>query len=346
MERGVTAPTPTVTGGRNRVVEGITCIVVGMMLFVAQDGMMKSLLLTYPVWMLIVARAVVAAIVLIPLIWWLGAPHRLLTPLWPWHLLRALLFSVGFSFFYAAFPFMGLAEVSTLFFSAPLLTALLAALLLGEKVGPHRIGALVVGFVGVVIAMNPGGDAFRLIAVFPLICAATYALSLVIVRKIGEQESSLTVGLYTVGLSGLMIAPGGWIVNQLIPMGPEFHHLRWAWPLADWEAFVRLAILGVNGMVAYILLSRAYQVTSASIVAPFDYSYLPMAAVMAYVLWDEVPSSSTLTGMALIISSGLYIGWREIRTSRIGLDRPPTAVTAVAPGNPLPDPMMAVDIDE
>jgi drug/metabolite transporter (DMT)-like permease len=327
----------------NRVVEGLVCIIAGMMLFVVQDGMMKSLLQTYPVWMLIAVRAVVAFVVLVPLILVLGPPHRVFSPLWPWHLLRAFLFSTGFTFFYAAFPFMGLAEVSTLFFSAPLVTGLLAALVLGEKVGPHRIGALVVGFLGVVIAMNPGGDTFRWIAVFPLICAVTYAVSLIILRKIGEQESTLTVGLYTVGLSGIMIAPGGWIVNQLIPMGPEFHHLRWAWPIDDLGGMTRLAILGVNGMLAYLLLSRAYQVTSASIVAPFDYSYLPMAAVMAYFLWDEVPKPTTLVGMGMIIASGLYIGWREIRSSRAAAV---VSVAAVAPGNPLPDPTQALDVDD
>jgi drug/metabolite transporter (DMT)-like permease len=86
----------------------------------------------YPVWMLIFSRSIVALMTLLPLVLWLGAPHRILTPLWPWYLARAMLFASGFAMFYAAFPFMGLAEVTTLFFAAPLMTATLAALFLQE----------------------------------------------------------------------------------------------------------------------------------------------------------------------------------------------------------------------
>ncbi|MCC2112588.1 MAG: EamA/RhaT family transporter, partial [Hyphomicrobiales bacterium] len=105
------APQPPVV--QPRALEGIGCIMLGMMLFVVQDGMMKSLLGTYPIWLLIVARGVVSILILGPAILYLGHPHRLLSPLWPLHLLRAALFTIGFSMFYTAFPFMGLAEVST-----------------------------------------------------------------------------------------------------------------------------------------------------------------------------------------------------------------------------------------
>ena len=130
------APVPS------RAVQGILCIEVAMLLFVAQDAVMKGLLSSYPVWPLLFARSVVAVLVLVPLIAMLGGPHSLRSALWPLHMARAFLFAAGFSMFYAAFPFMGLAEVSTIFFSAPLMTALMAALFLGERVGAHRVGAL------------------------------------------------------------------------------------------------------------------------------------------------------------------------------------------------------------
>lgn len=331
----MTTLTSTPSQTPSRVLQGILCVELGMVFFVAQDAMMKSLLLTYPVWLLIFIRSIVSVLVLAPLIAMLGAPHRLRTPLWPLHLLRAFLFSIGFSLFYAAFPFMGLAEVTTIFFSAPLMTAFAAATLLREHIGIHRIGALVTGFVGVVIAINPTGEAFSWVAILPLICAATYALSQVLARQIGERESSLTVGLYTLGFSGIMILPMGWLLNQMLDLGPEFHHLHFVFPAdlqADWP---RLALLGAIGMAGYTLLGRAYQVASASLVAPFDYTYLPFAALLGYVLWDEVPASETLTGMALIIASGLYIGYRELRAARYGDDHPVLAEATYAPGNPV-----------
>ncbi|GAB4365801.1 MAG: DMT family transporter [Kiloniellaceae bacterium] len=328
--------TPEKPTAPSRALQGIACVELGMLFFVVQDGMMKTMLDHYPVWTLIFARSVVTVLVLTPVILSLGHPHRLLTPLWPLHLARALLFATGFTLFYAAFPFMGLAEVSTIFFAAPLITALLAALWLRETIGPHRIGALVVGFAGVVIAMNPTGEAFQWIAVFPLLCATTYAASQVLARKIGERESTLTACLYTIAFSGCLILPMGWTVNQVFDLRPEFHHLRWAWPTENLAGIGSLALLGFVGMAGYMLLSRAYQVANASLIAPFDYTYLPFAAVMAFVLWQEVPPANTLLGMALIVGAGLYIGWREIYAAR-RRDEPLVVAEAVfVPGNPAP----------
>jgi drug/metabolite transporter (DMT)-like permease len=324
------APAPS------RALQGILCVEIAMLLFVGQDAMMKTLLTIYPVWLLIFVRSIVTLLVMTPLILWLGKPHRLLTPLWPLHLIRAFLFASGFSMFYAAFPFMGLAEVSTIFYSAPLITALLASIFLRETIGPHRSVALVVGFVGVLIAMNPTGDNFSWAAILPFLCAVTYALSQIIARKIGDRESTLTVGLYTLTFAGILILPMGWLVNQVIEITPATHHLRWDVPQEAFDDLPRLALLGAIGMAAYSLISRAYQVANASLVAPFDYTYLPFAAILAYVLWDEVPAVNTLAGMTLIIASGLYLGWRELRAARHSDEPPVTAEAIFAPGSPLP----------
>ncbi|WP_233491753.1 DMT family transporter [Nioella nitratireducens] len=319
--------------------------VIGMGFFVVQDGMMKDLLHSYTVWELILTRGLMAALLVGPLILWLGHPHRLLTPLWPLHLLRAVLLASGFAMFYAAFPFMGLAEVSTIFFSAPLLIALLAAVWLRESIGPHRMVALAVGFVGVVIAMTPSGEAFNAVAILPLLCALFYAIAQILARRIGDRETTLTTALYTLVFSAILIVPFGWLTNQIVAV-PEHHtHLLFTWVLPPgWEAG-RLALLGAVGILGYMALTRAYQVTSASLVAPFDYSYLPIATVMAYVLWGEVPRPAILMGMSLIITSGLYLGYRELRTSRATPSPLPVAESSVAPGNPIAPMTVARDVD-
>ena len=327
---------PDSPGLPSRALHGIICVEIGTLFFVAQDAMMKSMLGIYPIWTLIFVRSVMSVLVLLPLVVLLGGPHRLLTPLWPLHLARAALFATGFSLFYAAFPFMGLAEVTTIFFAAPLITALMAALWLRETIGPHRMGALVVGFAGVLIAMNPTGEAFSWIAILPLLCAVTYAASQIIARKIGDRETTLTVGLYTLGFSGLLILPMGWSVNQIIAIPPDYAHLAWAWPSAPLEHLPALTLLGLCGMGGYLFLSRAYQVANASLVAPFDYSYLPFATVLAYILWDEVPGFNTVIGMTLIVLSGLYIGYRELRAYRHSDTPAPVAETVFLPGSPLP----------
>jgi drug/metabolite transporter (DMT)-like permease len=130
-----------------------------------------------------------------------------LTPFWPFHICRAFLFSIGFSLFYTAFPFMTLASATTIFFSEPLITAVLAVFFLREKVGLYRIAALIVGFCGVLIAMNPTSGFFQWISILPLICAVTYSIAQIIMRIVGERDSTLTVGLYTIVFAGVFVIP-------------------------------------------------------------------------------------------------------------------------------------------
>lgn len=344
----MTASSDTGAPPLSRTLQGIGCVLAGMVLFVGQDVLMKDMLTHYPVWMLIFVRSIVALLTLLPLVLWLGAPHRIFTPLWPWYLARAILFASGFAMFYTAFPFMGLAEATTLFFSAPLMTATLAALFLQEKIGLHRAAALLVGFAGVIIAMNPTGGGLGWIAALPVLCALTYAISQTIVRKIGEQDTSLTIGLYTISLSGFLIIPLGFAVSQVIDITPELNHLRMNWPVPNAQGFALLALLGSIGTVAYTLVSRAYQIASASVIAPFDYSYLPLAASFGYLLWGEVPPLTTFIGMILIVASGMYTAYRELRVNRPEADNPPIAQTVFTPGGPavvLVDALDALDTE-
>ncbi|MEM9845645.1 MAG: DMT family transporter, partial [Pseudomonadota bacterium] len=226
--RHSTASVAPPTRPKSRAIQGILCVEIGMIFFAAQDAMMKSMLESYPIWLLIFIRSVIALAVLIPLILWLGAPHRVFSPLWPLHFLRGMLFATAFSCFYAAFPFMGLAEVVTIFFSAPLITAVMAAIFLKETIGWHRTAALIVGFAGVLIAINPTAASFSWISVLPLICAVLYSASQVMARQIGERESSLTVGLNTLFFAGVAILPLGWLVNRVLPEVGQFPHLALA----------------------------------------------------------------------------------------------------------------------
>ncbi len=330
----MTSLAPQIGRAPPRTLHGIGCVIAGMAFFAGQDAMMKSLLGTYPIWVLMFVRSCVAVAVLVPLIVLLGGSHRLTTPSWRLHLVRSFFFTGAFSMFFTALPLMGLAEASTIFFSAPLIIALMAALFMREALGPHRIGALIVGFAGVVVAMNPGGDGFSWVALLPLACAGFYAISQILARRIGDGESSLTVGLWTLAFSGPMTLATGWTLNLFVDFGPRFAHLRWTLPENTMQDFSWLLALGLLGMIGYTLLSRAYQVAEASAVASFDYSYLAFAATMAWFIWDEIPPATTLTGMTLIAASGLYIGWRELLATR-GTDQPAMVADAlIAPGNP------------
>jgi drug/metabolite transporter (DMT)-like permease len=102
---------------------------------------------------------------------------------------------------------MTLANATTIFFSEPLITAVLAVFFLREKVGLYRIAALIVGFCGVLIAMNPTSGFFQWISILPLICAVTYSIAQIIMRNMGERDTTLTVGLYTIVFAGVFVIP-------------------------------------------------------------------------------------------------------------------------------------------
>ena len=322
----------------SRTPQGILCILTGMVLFAGQDAMMKLLIGPYTVWLLIGVRAVITGIILIPLILILGGEHRLTTPYWRVYVLRGALFAVGFSLFYAGFPYMTFASLVTIFFAAPLITAVLAAIFLGESIGTHRKLALAVGFLGVIICMKPGGDSFQWVSLLPLFCAVSYAISQIAVRRVGSQDSTLTIGLYTILCAGVFVIPMGWALNVLVDLGDHAPHLAFRWFVPTVGALPILIALGTVGMAGYILLSRAYQVGEASAIAPFEYIYVPIAAALGYFAWGEVPVWNTLVGMTMIIVSGIYIGRREMADARRAKTPAPTAETPFVPGYPPPLP--------
>lgn len=318
--------------------QGILCILAGMVLFAGQDAMMKLLIGPYTVWQLIGVRAVITAFILIPAILMLGGEHRLATPYWRLYVLRGALFAVGFSLFYAGFPYMTFASLVTIFFAAPLITAVMAAFFLGESIGIHRKVALAAGFLGVIISMKPGSDSFQWVSLLPLICAMSYAISQIAVRRVGNRDSTLTIGLYTIVCAGVFVVPMGWALNALADLGEHAPHLAFRWFVPTIDALPMLIALGTVGMAGYILLSRAYQVGDASAIAPFEYIYVPIAAALGYFAWGEVPVWNTLVGMALIIVSGIYIGRRELADARRAKTPAPTAEMPFVPGHPPPLP--------
>ncbi len=158
-------------------------------------------------------------------------------------------------------------------------------------------------------------------------------------RIVGERDTTLTVGLYTIVFAGVFVIPFAWITHYFTNFAESVPHLRWGWDelmVSETSNLILLGILGILGMIGYLLISRAYQVTEASIAAPFEYIYLPMATILGYVVWNEVPTWNTLVGMCLIVSSGIYIGYRELINSRRKQTPAPTAEASFIPGSPPP----------
>lgn len=214
------------------------------------------------------------------------------------HLLRGtlgilMLYTVG-----ECFRELQLADAYTLFFAAPLVITLLSGPVLGEPAGPVRITAAVVGFAGVLLVLQPGGDAWVSYgAVMGLVGMLAYAFSSLLLRRLGSRDGTVTIAFWFVAI----VCAGSAVlaIPQWRPIAVEH------WP--------HIVLLGLTGACGQALLTAAFRRASVAVVAPFDYTHMIWAVVYGLAFWDYLPGWRVWVGAAIIVLSGLYILLREGR---------------------------------
>lgn len=224
------------------------------------------------------------------------------------HLWRGL---IGVSAMICGFTALGLLplpEVTVLGFAAPLLTVVLAAVILGERLRAFRISAVLLGLVGVVAVMWPRltlADVDRAAAIgvgFVLASALLRAIATIHIRRlVATEETSAIVFYFSLTASVLSLFS--------MPFG-------WAWP--SWEVAGMLVMAGITGGFGQIFLTASYRNAEAAVLAPFDYASILFAILFGYVFFDEVPSGMVLLGSAIVIAAGILIIWRE---RQLGMQR-------------------------
>ena len=200
----------------------------------------------------------------------------------------------GLGAFYA-FSVLPLAQTYTVLFATPLLITVLSIPILGERVGLHRWGAVIVGMIGVVIVLRPGQAPIGLGHLAALGAASASALASIIIRKIGRQERPVVLLLYPMVANFVLMA-------ALLPLVYK------PMPLADLGAVGLISLLGFS---AGLLLIAAYRHAEAALVAPMQYSQILWASLYGRLLFDEHIERATLIGSAIVIASGLYVVLRE-----------------------------------
>ena len=229
----------------------------------------------------------------------------------PWmNLLRGVLHGAASLLFFVAVKYMPLADVFAIYFVEPFMLACLSALFLGDKVGWRRWLAIIVGFGGAMIVIQPSFEIFGLKALLPVFCAFLYAVYLFMNRAIGEADSPLAMQTMA-GIGGTIFMTGAlWIgssagVNDFVPSLP-----------ASWLGLALLLILGSISGYAHMLVVRAFRLAPISLLAPFQYFEIISATVLGYALFGDFPNVSKWIGIAIIVGSGLFIIWREQVQSR------------------------------
>ncbi len=212
------------------------------------------------------------------------------------HVLRATLNLASMLLFFTGIRDLPLATAIAIAFSAPLFLTVLSIPLLGERVGIHRWGAVLVGFGGVILMTDPGGTAIGQAELMVLASAFTYALNLVLVRKLGVQETAVALAFWA-GIGAVtvmaMVMPTLWVA----PAGAS------TWGL--------LVLIGLLGGCGQLLMVTAFQRAEASLLAPLDYTALAWAAGLGILMFGEWPALNVWLGAAIVVTCGLYIWHRE-----------------------------------
>lgn len=218
--------------------------------------------------------------------------------------LSGLLISITLLGLIGAFAKMPIATAISIFFVEPLLLTLLAGPLLGEKVGPRRISAVVVGLIGALIVIRPGFSTFGFVVVYPLIAAASYALNMIVLRRASGTRSGLTVqcGASAYAGIGMLAAMVFWYGPEVVTEAPATFPL-WAWG----------AIVAAGGLAAtsFVLIAEAFRQVEASTLAPFQYLEILGATAVGYMVFGDFPDAMTWLGVAIILASGIYVFYRE-----------------------------------
>jgi S-adenosylmethionine uptake transporter len=279
---------------------GVGLYLAGVFFFALNDALGKWLVADYAVGQLLLLRSVGAGLVLAPMIWRMGvdvfdgAQAQL-------QALRILCMAADTFAFYFSTRTMPLADMMTFYMAAPLIVTALSAPLLGERVAPFRWLAVVAGFVGVVIALQPSPEMVSKASPIALFGASMFALGQTVTRKL-RRTHWLPLVLWQfvgAGLIGAATTPFAWVTPTTFDLGLMF-------------------LLGIVAMICFICITRALALTPAATLAPYQYSAILWATIMGWLVLRDTPTAPIVLGNCIIVGSGLfaYLGGRFLERPR------------------------------
>lgn len=271
-------------------------MLVGGVMFAFMDAGMKWIANSYSPFQVAALRSLSALPLVLLWILWRGRVRTLLRVHWPLHLLRGMLGVGVMAGFVHGVANMPLSTAYAIVFVAPLMVTALAVPLLGEKVGPRRWAAIVIGLLGVLVVLRPGMAGIAtgpgLVLVLAALC---YAVAAITVRKLALRDSPEAMVFWFLVL--LCLFAGGLAAPEWKAVRPE--HL-WV-----------VAVIGITGALGQVALTHAFRLGEASQIAPLEYASLLWVVVLDLAIWQVLPDGMTWLGAAIIVGSGLYLIRRE-----------------------------------
>lgn len=286
---------------QDQIPKGIMLLVLSTLFFASQDAITKHLATNMPVAQLMFIRYLffmLFALVYAARKLSLRTAFRSQRPLL--QILRSLLIVGEMAVFAYSLRYLGIAEMHAIFSCFPLIITLLSVPLLGEQVGWRRWMAILVGFSGTIIIIQPGSGVFSPYALLALVCAGMFAVYNLVTRKVSRQDRFETSLLYfgVVGfVATLVVVPAFWE-----PLSAD--HLVW------------LLLISTISIASHLMLIKALELAPAVILQPFNYFILVWAMIIGYLVYGEVLDAMTMAGAGLVVGSGIYVAHREYVVAR------------------------------
>jgi drug/metabolite transporter (DMT)-like permease len=279
---------------RSVALAGIGLMLVGIFFFALNDALGKWLISTYSLGQLLLVRSAAALVLLAPFIWRDGIkPFRQAPrPLIQW--MRPVFSTLELGCFYWALAYMPLADVMTFYLASPIYVTAVSPFLLGEHVGWRRWAAVIAGFVGVMIALNPSAQSFTPAAMVAIAGSVSFSILMILTRQVRGTSDTVLVTTQMVGalIAGGVLAPFTWV------------------PLT-WSDGGLLVVLGAVATLAHLCVNRSLKLAPASVVVPYQYTTIVWAIILGYLFFGDIPRTAMLAGAAIIIAAGIYIFIRE-----------------------------------
>lgn len=278
-----------------------------------------------PVGQITTARFLVQTLLMLPFVLAMGHSLRMSPRALVFVILRALLLVISTFTFVSGVKVMPLADTLAIVFVEPFILLFLGWLIFGDTIGPRRIAAAAVGFVGVLLVIQPAFDTFGLVALWPLGTALSFSFYMLVTRAISAYMHPVPMQLHTswTGLLiclPLMVAFDGGPVPELDPVWPM--GLMWLWLLG----------VGVWATASHTCMTYALRFAPASTLAPLHYLEIVVAVALGWAIFGDLPNRETMLGIVIIVASGLYVIHRE----RIAARQAPAQAPAPAPQSPQP----------
>lgn len=275
---------------------GIAYIVCAGLFLTTNDAMLKWLVPHYPTGQILFIQATLIVIISL-IVMRIRGEASLAARSWRPHLYRGGLYAIGSFAFVYALRYLPFAEVVAIAFAGPMFMTLLGRLFLNESVGWHRLGAVLIGFLGVLFVIQPGSEALHWAVVLPLIVALADAARDMVTRQMAGGESNMRIVFSTgciLAISGLITAVGGWEAIRSVDL-------------------IWFGLSAGTFVIAHFLMVEAYRHGQLVAVAPFRYIQIIWAIIAGVIFWDEIPTPPVFVGIGIICVSGIYIAWREAK---------------------------------